>query len=160
MNKLKAYKLWLYRKILKISRTTRTTIEDILRRIGTHNEKRKVPPHANDYPEKDWAKTDPSRRLISWLENVQRCSGLESIFLIRAALDRERFIIVIANHTCGVFTDLFDTVKDLQWKNGYNDTVRICKNYQLSKVYTPSWGSNEIQTTSESWLTQTQNFKS
>lgn len=115
LNKLEAFEMWTYRRILKISWTSHTTNEEILRRIGIEREllntvkvrKTSYLGHIlrnNKYQYaqlivkgKIEGKRGLGRKKLSWLRNIRQWTGLNFEQLIRTAEDREEFAIVVTN---------------------------------------------------------------
>lgn len=113
MNRLEAFELWCYRRMLKISWTTHTTNEDVLRMVNADREvlntvkRRKTEyfGHIVRGPRyhllrliiqgKVEGKRWIGRKKLSWLRNIRQWTGLQVEELFRTAADRERFHDVV-----------------------------------------------------------------
>ena len=116
MNRLEAFEMWIYRRILKVPWTARVTNEEILRGIGTERQllytiklrKTAYLGHVVRNERYQFLQTliegkiegsrGVGRRRMSWLRNVRQWTGLRNIGdLIHTARDREKWSNVIAN---------------------------------------------------------------
>lgn len=115
INRLEAFEMWTYRRILKVSWTSHTTNEEVLRRLGTERELFKlVKVRKTAYlghilrnskyryaqlivKGKIEGKRGLGRKMLSWLRNIRQWTGLNFEELIRTAEDREEYANVISN---------------------------------------------------------------
>lgn len=109
MNRLEAFELWCYRRMLRVSWTSHTTNEEVLRRVGTDRvlltsiKRRKLSyfGHVIRGPKYDLlklliqgkveGKRWIGRKKLSWLRNVRQWTGLRVEQLFRIAADREAY---------------------------------------------------------------------
>lgn len=113
MNRIEAFELWCYRRILKISWVSHTTNEDVLRMMDTERQlldtiKRRKTEYfghiirgskyqllrliiQGKVEGKRWI----GRKQLSWLRNIRQWCGLSAEELFRAAANRERFQEII-----------------------------------------------------------------
>lgn len=116
INKLEAFEMWTYRRILKVPWTERVSNNDILRRMGKDREmlltikRRKTAylGHLIRNPKyqllqlvvegKIEGKRGVGRKQMSWLRNIREWTGLRGIGdLVHTATDREAYGNVVAN---------------------------------------------------------------
>lgn len=114
--KLEAFEMWCYRRILKISWVDRITNDAVLRRMGKEREivnnvkKRKleylghVMRNEQRYnllqlilQGKIFGKRGPGRRRISWLQNLRKWFSLTTTGLFKAAVNKIRIAMLVAN---------------------------------------------------------------
>lgn len=113
--RLEAFEMWCYRRMLRISWTYRVTNEAVLQRMQKEKEIMKTVKQRklsyfghimrnNKYnllqlimQGKFDGKRGPGRRRISWLRNLRQWTGMTSIDLFRAAGNKIRWAIMIAN---------------------------------------------------------------
>ncbi|VEN53317.1 unnamed protein product, partial [Callosobruchus maculatus] len=115
MNRLEAFEMWVYRRILKIPYIDHVTNEEVLRRVHKEREllhliKIRKTSYLGHVLRNDkyyilqliimgriQGKRTIGRKKLSWLRNIRTWSGLNFEELIRAAKDRDYFATVIAN---------------------------------------------------------------
>lgn len=115
MNRLEAFEMWTYRRILKIPYTAHITNEEVLRRVNKerdllHTVKCKKTSYLGHILRNDKyyilqliikgkieGKRSIGRKKLSWLRNIRNWTGLNFEELIRTAENREQFEMVIAN---------------------------------------------------------------
>lgn len=116
IKKLQAFEMWCYRRMLKISWTEHVTNDEVLRRMKKCQEiintvkERKLQyfGHVVRHPEKYKllkivlegkieGKRGPGRRRISWLKNLRQWFNQSTKSLFRAAVDKVRIAIMLAN---------------------------------------------------------------
>lgn len=115
INKLNAFELWCYRRILKVSWTQHITNEEIINRIGKKKEivqtlkERKLQylGHIMRHDKyrllqlilqgKIEAKRGRGRRRHSWMKNLRDWFGLTTTQLFRAAVNRVRIAMMLAD---------------------------------------------------------------
>lgn len=116
MRKLEAFEMWCYRRILRISWVDRITNEEVLRRMDKEREvlnnikKRKLEylghimrnEHRYSLLQlilqgKVLGRRGPGRRRISWLHNLRKWFSLTTAGLFRAAANKIRIAMLVAN---------------------------------------------------------------
>ena len=116
INKLEAFEMWLYRRVLKIPWTARLTNEEILRRVNKQRElfelikKRKTAYLGHIMRNTKYqflhlliegkieGRRGIRRKKMSWLRNIRQWTGLHDVqSLIHTARNREAMENVIAN---------------------------------------------------------------
>lgn len=116
MNKIEAFEMWLYRRVLKISWTERITNEEVLRRVGkerellTTNKRRKVAYLGHIMRNQKYdilqliiegkieGKRGIGRKKMSWLRNIRQWTGLNTIgSLVHTFRNREETDHIVAN---------------------------------------------------------------
>lgn len=116
MNRLEAFEMWVYRRILKIPWTARETNEEILRRMGREREllstiKRRKTAYLGHVMRNERyhllqliiegkieGRRGLGRKRMSWLRNVKHWTGIRTTGeLIHATGERERWSELIAN---------------------------------------------------------------
>lgn len=115
MNRLEAFELWIYRRMMKIPWTDYVSNLQVLHRMNKERElldtiKRRKTAYLghlmrhNKYEflqlimeGKIEGKRGPGRRQCSWLKNIRDWTGLDSHTLLRKARDREEFAIIVAD---------------------------------------------------------------
>jgi Reverse transcriptase (RNA-dependent DNA polymerase) len=114
--KLEAFEMWIYRRMLRISWVQHVTNRDVLRRMDKETEILKtvkirkleylghIMRNAKRYelPQlvlqgKVLGKRGPGRRRISWLKNLRTWFGASTTGLFRAAADKVRIAMMVAN---------------------------------------------------------------
>lgn len=113
INKLEAFELWCYRRMLRISWVTHTTNEDVLTMMNTNRELvNTIKTRETHYfghiirgPKYSLlrliiqGKVEGTRwigrKKLSWLRNIRQWTGLQPEHLFRAAADRDRFHNVV-----------------------------------------------------------------
>lgn len=114
--KLEAFEMWLYRRILKIPWTEHVTNKDVLERIGKEKEllltiKSRKLEYLGHIMRNDQrygllqlilqgrvkGKRGPGRRRISWLKNLRTWFNTTTIGLFRAATNKVKIAMMIAN---------------------------------------------------------------
>ena len=120
MKKLEAFEMWCYRRILRTSWMDRVTNAEVLRRLNKeceiilHVKQRKleylghITRNENRYSllllilqGKVYGKRGPGRRRNSWLQNLRQWFSLTTTGLFRAAADKIRIAMLIANIRTG-----------------------------------------------------------
>ena len=114
-DRLEAFEMWAYRRILRISWTSRTTNKEVLRRMGKDKEimtiikirKLQYLGHVmrgerytllqNILQGKILGKRSIGRRRISWLNNLRQWFNSSSIDLFRAVTSKIKIAMLIAN---------------------------------------------------------------
>lgn len=116
MNRLEAFEMWCYRRILRISWVDRVTNVEVLRRMGKECEilmtvktkKLEYLGHVMRNQErygllqlilqgKVNGKRGPGRRRISWLQNLRKWYNTTTTELFRAAINKVKIAVMIAN---------------------------------------------------------------
>lgn len=115
MNKLEAFEMWVYRRMLRIPWTDRVSNERVLNQMNKDRElldiikKRKAAylGHIMRHSKYEFlqliiegkieGKRGPGRRQCSWLKNIRDWTGLDSHTLLRRAKNREEFAMVVAD---------------------------------------------------------------
>lgn len=115
MQRLEAFEMWVFRRLLKIPWTRRMTNENVIGMMGTdrellqHVKRRKTSYLGHIYrgPKYQLLKLimegkiegqrGPGRRKCSWLKNVREWTGLNTHTLLRTAVNREEFDSIVAN---------------------------------------------------------------
>ena len=115
MNRLEAFEMWIYRRMLRISWVDHVTNDEVLRRMGedrkllTLIKRRKTAylGHISRHQRYELPKLimegkiegrrGPGRRQCSWLKNIRDWTGLDSHTLLRTAQDRTQFAEIVAN---------------------------------------------------------------
>lgn len=116
INRLEAFEMWLYRRILKIPWTAKTTNEEVLRKVGKGRElfntikKRKTAYLGHIMRNEKYrllqliiqgkieGKRGIGRKKMSWLRNIRQWTGICDIqSLIHTARNRELMENVVAN---------------------------------------------------------------
>ena len=116
MNRLKAFEMWVYRRILKVPWTARRTNEEILERIGRGRElmsiiKRRKTAYLGHVVRNERyhllqlimegkieRRRGVGRRRISWLRNIRQWTGIRAAGdIVHTCGDREKWSEVIAN---------------------------------------------------------------
>jgi len=116
MNKIEAFEMWTYRRILKIPWTDRVTNSEVLNRLSTEREillsikRRKVAyfGHVIRGPKyellqlivqgKIEGRRGVGRKQLSWLRNIRNWTNIRTVEnLVHTALDREKYANVIAS---------------------------------------------------------------
>ena len=116
MNKLEAFEMWLYRRVLKIPWTAKKTNEEVLARVKRNREllttvKRRKTAYFGHVMRSDKykflqlliegkveGKRGIGRKKMSWLRNIRQWTGLKDIGeLVHTAQDRIRMSAIIAN---------------------------------------------------------------
>jgi hypothetical protein len=114
MNKIEAFEMWLYRRILKIPWTSRTRNEEVLRRMGHQRtllniiKRRKLEylGHIIRGPRYEFlrlilngkieGKKWIGRKKLSWLRNLRQWTGLTADQLLHVAQDRDQYKNIIS----------------------------------------------------------------
>lgn len=115
MQRLEAFEMWIFRRLLKIPWTRRITNENVLRMMGTdrellqHVKQRKTGYLGHVYRGEKYqllrllmegkieGRRGLGRRKCSWLKNIREWTGLDTCTLLRAARNREEFAGIVAN---------------------------------------------------------------
>jgi len=114
MNKIEAFEMWTYRRILKISWTSRVTNSEVLNKLGKQREllltmkKRKVAYFGHVIRGQKYellqlivqgkieGKRGVGRKQMSWLRNIRNWTNIRTIEnLVHTAMDREQYNNVI-----------------------------------------------------------------
>lgn len=118
--RIQSFEMWIYRRILRISWVDRVTNEEVLRRMNCQlvlmptikERKLRYLGHVMRNPVKYRllqlflqgrveGRRGPGRRRISWLANLRKWFGVTSIELFRAAANKARIAMMIANIRTG-----------------------------------------------------------
>lgn len=113
--RLEAFEMWCYRRMLRISWIYHVTNEAVLQRVRKQKEvlnsikERKLSYFGHVMRNQKYGllqlimqgkfngKRGPGRRRVSWLRNLRQWTGMTSMDLFRAAVNKVRWAIVIAN---------------------------------------------------------------
>lgn len=115
MNRLEAFEMWLFRRLLKISWTDHTSNTEVLNRMGVEREllqivkRRKTAYLGHIFRNTKYqflklimegkieGKRGIGRKKYSWLKNIRDWTGLDAHTLFKAAQDREEYAKIVAN---------------------------------------------------------------
>lgn len=115
MNRLEAFEMWIYRRLLRIPWTDRVRNDEVLRRMGTERmllqivKKRKTAYLGHIFRNTKYqflklimegkieGKRGIGRKKYSWLKNIRDWTGLDAHSLFRVAQDRDEFARIVAN---------------------------------------------------------------
>lgn len=115
MNRLEAFEMWIFRRLLKISWTQHIPNDEVLRRVRREREllttikRRKTAYLGHIYRNNKYdilkliiegkieGKRGPGRRQHSWLKNIRDWTGMNTSTLIRTTQDRNKYAEIVAN---------------------------------------------------------------
>ena len=115
MNRLEAFEMWIFRRLLRIPWTDRVRNDEVLRRMGTERmllqivKKRKTAYLGHIFRNTKYqflklimegkieGKRGIGRKKYSWLKNIRDWTGLDAHSLFRVAQDRDEFARIVAN---------------------------------------------------------------